>query len=569
MAKAEWIGSALDDERINALMTELHVTRPTAAVLANRGLDPDSAGAYLRPRLGQLCDPYLLGGTETAARRIWEAIEKNQRILVHGDYDTDGITSTVLLRWVLGECGANVDWFVPNRIDDGYGLGENSVAHVISEGYNVVITVDCGIGSVEAAKALAEAGVELIITDHHEPGPELPKALAVINPKLHEDLLPLHSLAGVGVSFKLCHAVVKYGRQANLGGFNVDLREGLDLVALGTVADIVPLLGENRCMVRHGMQVLQSQRRPGIRALCEQARIDQILKARDISFRLAPRLNAAGRLGDAGEAIKLLGATSIVEAHDCAAVLEKYNRQRQEREEETYNSAIAQIEAQDLSDRFTIVAAGDDWHPGVLGIVAARLVRKFNRPSVVLSLDPASGELQGSGRSVGGVNLVLTLDKCAQHLGRYGGHPMAAGVGVLPGQLDPFKETFEQTVRQQISDLSDFVPTLQYDSHVDIADLNDRFFEELDSLQPFGHGNPAPVFRMTGVRVEQLYEFGRGHCRGTVSDPTGRQLPFIAFGRTQASLPRTPWDAAVTPFVNRFRGNAEPTLQLVDLRNCD
>ena len=565
MDALHWRVAPGDWGQVTALQRASGLCRPIALVLANRGIAPDQVEAFLRPRLTTLSDPFLLPGVEVAAARLWRAVHERERILVHGDYDTDGITATVLLTWVLREHGATVEAFLPHRINDGYGLTTESIEKAVAERYHLLITVDCGITSVAAAALAREKGLDVIITDHHQPGADLPPALAVINPKLHPQLAALQVLAGVGVAFKLCHGFLKYGREHGLGGNDLDLREGMDLVALGTVADIVPLLGENRTLVRHGMKTLTEQRRPGLRALCDIAGLNEQLAASDIAFRLAPRLNAAGRMGDAEDALKLLQAPTIVEAYNLAANLDACNRRRQTQEEQVFQAALAQLEGYNLQQRFSIVVQGDAWHRGVIGIVASRLTQTYHRPSIVLTFEEGD-EGHGSGRSVEGVDLIAALDQCRTLLSRYGGHPMATGLSLPRAHLPAFAQAFEDAVRGVCGDVGRLRKTLAVAGDAALDEMTATFFDELAMLQPFGHGHAPPVYRFLHLTPERLAVVGRNHLRGEFRDDRGQALPFIAFNRRREDVPAAPCDVAATPQLNRFRGTVTPQLQVHDLR---
>ena len=377
-----WEVAEADDEKIRNLQESGALTRPLALALACRGIGPDGIADFLRPSLSHLKDPYSLPGAEDASARLWAAIAKGRQILIHGDYDTDGITASVLLSWCLRQNGARTECFLPHRIDDGYGLTPESVAKACREHNAILVTVDCGITSHDAIRHARDLGLEVIITDHHEPGATLPDANVIINPKLPGGPPELRDLAGVGVSFKLCHAFLKYGREHGLGGQTTDLRHGLDLVALGTVADIVPLLQENRCLVRHGLRILTAQQRPGVRALCEISGLGdaETIRAGDITFKLAPRINAAGRLGDPMDAMRLLEAQGMNDAMPLAQSLDNKNRDRQFLEEEALRQAEAQILSRvDLDTCRSIVVWDEAWPQGVIGIVASRLVRRYGR----------------------------------------------------------------------------------------------------------------------------------------------------------------------------------------------
>lgn len=515
--------------------------------------------------LSQLSDPYQLSGVETAAERLWQAIRRQERILVYGDYDTDGITASVLMAEVLSANGAQVDCYLPHRIDDGYGLTAEAIGRVCSGEQSVLLTVDCGITCAEAVAAANERGMDVIVTDHHEPHEGIPEALAVIDPKLPGSSPIVQTLAGVGVAFKLCHGFIKYGRKHGLGGQDTDLREYLDLVALGTVADIVPLLDENRCLVTSGLEILSRQHRPGIRALCEITNLRERVRTTDITFRIAPRLNAAGRMGNPDQAFQLLHARDTTEAYQLATALDARNRERQHVEARVLAAAEEQIAAiENMAERRALVVCGDDWHQGVIGIVASRLVRKYNRPSIVLTRDPDGG-LCGSGRSLRSLNLVTLLGTCEEYLDRFGGHAMAAGLALAPDKLTAFNERFEQAVAKE-SGLAPVSPALDICGRVSLRELGEQVFREMEMLAPFGHSNPEPLYACLGVLPERVMPAGRAHSRGTVRDEAGNSHSFIYFGVSPDQLPPGPWDIVFTPQLNRYNGSARPQLKIDDLR---
>ena len=420
------------DSTIDAIQRKYALPRLIALFFASRGIE--DVQDFLNPRLSNLSDPYRFPRIRDAAKRLWEAIAHKETILIHGDYDTDGITASALLALVLRQNGANVHSFIPHRFDDGYGFTPESLQKALDTygPASVLVTVDCGITSCDAVNEAVRRGIDVIVTDHHEAGPQLPDAIAIVNPKVYPELEDLQLLAGAGAAFKLSHAFIKYGRENNLGGFQTRLEEVLDYVALGTVADIVPLLGENRIMVKYGIEALRRQIRPGVRALIESSRLRSELTPADITFRMAPRINAAGRVGDANVALQLLESEHIVEAYHCASQLETFNRIRQEKEQEIYQEACEQIERNlAWQSEYSLLVAGRDWHQGVIGIVASRLARDYNRPTIVLTIQ---GDVAyGSGRSVACLNLVEVLSHTAGLLDRYGGHPMAASASRQTG----------------------------------------------------------------------------------------------------------------------------------------
>ncbi len=568
MQEPFWRFAHIGLDRLEALREAAGVTRPTALVLAALGIDPGDACAFLRPALRDLVDPFRLPGTEAAAARLWDAIRRNESILIHGDYDTDGITAAVLMASVLRQNGACVDCFLPHRIDDGYGLTVDSLQKARRKDHRLLVTVDCGVTSAEAIEAAAASGLDVIVTDHHEPGDVRldPRSAVVIDPKLPGSPRQLSGLAGVGVAFKVCHAFLKYARANGLQDAGVDLREVLDLVALGTVADIVSLTGENRRLVRFGLEALSRQCRPGVRALCEIARIGDGLTPCDVAFRLAPRLNAAGRMGAPEIAMALLQASSMVEAQPLAADLDRMNRERQQIEEEVFCAAEACIAREiDVSEARSIVVWGDDWHTGVIGIVASRITRQYHRPAIVLTRE-AEGLYSGSARSIPRVDLVAVLAECAHRLVRYGGHAMAAGLALPPEELEGFRRDFENAIGTVIG-RDALRPRIEVLGWVGFDEITDGFFAERTMLEPFGHGNPEPVFAASEVTPLRVQPVGQGHCRGTLRDSSGRSLGFIAFRRTVESLPPPPWDVAYSPQINRFGGRERPQARIEAVRS--
>lgn len=562
-----WEIATQSDTLVADLIHATGLTRPSAMVLANRGIGPDEAGSFLNPALRDLGDPYQLPGTLAAAKRLWRAILDGEKMLVHGDYDTDGITAAALISWVLRSNGADISCYLPHRIDDGYGLTEESIEKACEEHCHLLLTVDCGITSYDAVKEARKRNLDLIITDHHMPGTEPLDADIVVDPKLPGAPEGSRDLAGVGVAFKVCHAFLKYGRQQGIGGEETDLRQGLDLVALGTVADIVPLLHENRLLVRHGLDVLARQQRPGIHALCEMSGVKETFMASDITYRLAPRINATGRMGDPTESLRLLEADSMVDAFTLARALDECNRQRQQIEEDAVQGAEQQIATNyDLDSDRAIVVWDDEWHQGVVGIVASRLTRRYHRPSVVLTRD-ADGQYTGSARSIRRLNLVTLLEQCSDSLVRFGGHAMAAGLSLDAPMIARFCEDFEQAVRQVLG-VEAMQPHLEICGAVSFDELTDHFFHELDLLQPFGHSNPEPVFIVRNASPERFGLVGRSHTRGILRDANGGRIPFIAFRRTPEELPSPPWDVAYTPQMNHFNGTSTPQAKIVDLRSC-
>ncbi len=568
MGKKTWASLSNSPESlVNELIKKISLPRPIALFLAARNVQPEEVDRFIKPSLNRLSDPYRFPGIEKAAERIWLAIRNRELILIHGDYDTDGITATALLAHILRDNGAEVFTFLPHRFDDGYGFTPETLHKAIesaSQECKLLITVDCGTNSVEAVEEANNIGIDVVITDHHEPGPEIPEAIAVINPKMHDSLKDLQVLSGAGAAFKLCHAFLKFGRENNFGGFTTELSDILDLVALGTIADIVPLLGENRILVKHGLKILRKQLRPGVRALFEMAKVKPKLKASDITYKLAPRINAAGRLGDANTALELLDAENIVNAYRYAEMLEKYNVERQEKEQEIYQQAREQIEQKiDVNNFYSIVVAGENWHQGVIGIVASRLARDYNRPVIVLTIQ--NGEAHGSGRSMADLNLVEALSSAKDLLTRFGGHPMAVGLGLPSDKIDVFYRRLEDHISHQLS-RADLIEHQNYDGIVEFRELDEEFFNYLELLSPFGHSNTQPVFRINQLETVRKNGIGKKHCRGILRDRHNEIMDFIAFNRPVDSFPRNDFDIIAIPQMNEYGYERKPQLQIVDFQ---
>ncbi|OGV52033.1 MAG: hypothetical protein A2X49_07880 [Lentisphaerae bacterium GWF2_52_8] len=414
---------------------------------------------------------------------------------------------------------------------------------------------------MDAAKKL---GIDVIITDHHETQNGLPEAYVIVNPKLDKKLESLHILSGVGIAFKLGHGFIKYGRSKGYGGERFDLKEGLDLVALGTVADIVPLTGENRILVKQGLKVLSRQHRPGVMALCEASGCQTTIKSTEITFALAPRINAAGRLGDPLAAFNLLTSSNIVEASHYAQILNDYNKLRQEKEDFILNEATAVLALNpDMLDRLSIVLWGEDWHQGVIGIVASRLSKLYNRPAIIFSI---KGDVAlGSGRSVTGLNLIEILSECSSLLDRFGGHPMAAGLSMKSANLPEFMASFEKLSQKNFEEK---IPpqALDIDGEIEIGDLDPEFFNSLENLEPFGHSNSQPLFLFRGLQPIKLSPAAAVHSRGYLKDYKNASIPFIAFNKPVSSFPSSGlWDVVATPSMNYYNGSSNRQLQIVDV----
>jgi single-stranded-DNA-specific exonuclease len=532
-----------------------------AELLKRKGFaSADEVNAFLQPRLRSLSDPFLLPNMATAVERILAAIDRHERIVLFGDYDVDGVTSLALLAEILQSYGASPELFLPLRMEEGYGLSPESVQRCCEQHQpQLLIAVDCGTSSLAEIASLKERGVDVIVLDHHEPKSALPDCVAIVNPKI-EAGSDFEYLCSVGIVFKLCHALLKLRAAPSF-----DLKASLDLVALGTVADIVPLEKENRILVLRGMMELARTKRPGLRKLMEVAAVKPPVTAEDIGFRLGPRLNAAGRLATAEKALRLLLTSDEKEAAELATLLDTQNRDRQVVERKICEEAEEKLaEHFDPARDAAIVLGSRDWHPGVLGIVASRLARKYHRPTILVAFD-AAGLGKGSGRSIEGLSLVEALNRCEKHLEKFGGHEMAAGLTVLEEIFAAFADAFRQAARELLSE-EDLEPRLHLDHELTFSQLNGDLLRWHQALEPFGSANRQPIFFARGVepaiepqvlkekhlvlRLRQQSYFRRA----------------IFFDGASASLPKPPWDVAFRVNADEYEGETRLQIQVEALR---
>ncbi len=512
-----------------------------ARVLAARGLTRiDDARHFLRPSLGDLHDPSLLPGVDRAATILLDALRSGRRVAIYGDYDADGVTATCVLYHVLRALDSDSDLvtFIPHRIDDGYGLNAGALEQLASEGVQVVVSVDCGITAVGEAARARELGLTLIITDHHTPPPQgspLPDAEVLVHPRVPGSMYPFGELSGVGVAFKLAWrlATLASGGAKASGPVRDLLVRLLPLVAIGTVADVVPLVGENRVLVAHGLRRMRDSGFDGLDALIAAARLDaDDIDARRIAFSLAPRLNACGRLGHARDAVRMLTTAPADDAATIAGELCALNDERRAIEKRITERAMQLAEEAGMTgdDRRAIVLASQEWHPGVVGIAASRLVERFCRPTLLLCADAETGEIAGSARSIEGYDLAAALHRCSAHLRSHGGHAMAAGLRLDASSLDAFTEALVGDANARLGE-DDLIPAITVDAEAAMSELTPRAARQLTSLEPFGAGNPTPRVRLTGVQLaEQPRALGKtGRHAALRVEGGGRSLRVVAW----------------------------------------
>jgi single-stranded-DNA-specific exonuclease len=548
---------------------EWGVSPLTIRILQNRGIaDPVQARQFLSPALADFPDPFLMKGTRPAALRLLAAIRRGEKIALFGDYDVDGTTAVALLLLFLRRAGARADFYLPHRLKEGYGLNLEAVERIKAEGAGVLVTADCGISNLAEIRRAGEIGLEVIVTDHHEIPPALPPALAVLNPKQKDCPYPFKELAGVGVVFNLVIALRSLLREEGLwneGGLP-NLREYLDLAALGTVSDAVPLTGVNRVIAKHGLIQLARSSRCGILALKEAADSDgAAVDTAAVNFRFAPRINAAGRLDDASAAVRMLISDEPGEGREIAARLNALNLKRQQIEERILAEARGIIRrSPEFAQRKTLVLASPGWHPGVIGIVASRLAEEFRRPTILVALGEKRG--RGSGRSLPGFSLYQAVKSCGRWTEGFGGHDQAVGLTVSPEALEDFSRGLEEFAQSHLpAEL--LVPSLTLDASASLKQMDDSFLSELDSLAPFGTGNPEPVIGFGNLEILDSRPVGKIHLRlrvregQTVRDAIGFRLADLhpLKGR-RANL-------ALSPQANVFQGRRTLQLKVVDLQD--
>jgi len=535
-----------------------------ARLLSRKGFQStDEVQNFLRPRLSSLSDPFLLPQMGAAVSRIFAALDSHERIVLFGDYDVDGVTSLALLAEMLRAYGGTPELFLPLRMEEGYGLSRESVQRCLEECRpQLLIAIDCGTASANEISELKNRGVDVIVLDHHEPKSRLPDCVAIVNPKA-DSASPFHYLCSVGIVFKLCHALLK---TRPLPDF--DLKSKLDLVALGTVADIVPLVEENRLLVQRGAIEIGRTSRIGLRKLMQIAGVRPPISPEDIGYRLGPRLNAAGRLSTAEKSLRLLLTTDEEEATALATELDQQNRARQEVEKEILAAVIITIEKQfDAARDAAIVAGARGWHPGVLGIVASRVARKYHRPTIVIGFDE-NGLGKGSGRSINGLNLVDALTRCAATLEKFGGHEMAAGLALHEDDFPKFAEAFCSTARELLSEEA-LQRSLRLDHELPFTNINVEFLRWHELLQPFGNGNPQPVFFARTVEPVGAPRVSNGKHVVFRLRQGQRDRRAVYFDGASNEFPQPPWDIAFRIGADEYGGETLVGIRIEALRAAE
>ncbi|MEO3947112.1 single-stranded-DNA-specific exonuclease RecJ [Gorillibacterium sp. CAU 1737] len=564
-SKARWKMGQAEEETARELANRLGVDLIVGRLLASRGIiDPEEASRFLDADIQHFHDPYLLSGMKEAVGRIQRAIEQGERIRIYGDYDADGVSSTALLTRLFRVLGAKFDSYIPHRVHEGYGLNRQAMERAMEAGINLIVTVDTGISAKEEIAYAAELGLDVVVTDHHEPPAELPDAIAVVNPKKPGCPYPEKQLAGAGVAFKLAHALLQR--------VPVEL---MDIAAIGTVGDLMPLTGENRIIVKHGLDRIRRETYAGIKALFEVADVDRkSANAGHIGFTLAPRINASGRLDAADPALRLLTTDDAKEAADIALQLDLLNRERQRIVDEMTEEALQLAEQQPASPRRVLVVAKEGWNVGVIGIVASKLLERFYCPTVVLGIDAETGLAKGSARSIAGYDLYEALTGCADLMEHYGGHQAAAGMTLHASHLDELRDRLDQFAAKTLTE-EDYQPILMADLECELDRSPLPWIRELEKLGPFGAGNPAPRFVFRDLRVLDKKAMGKEsrHLKLQVAPGNGESkqtsLDAVGFGKGSlldsiSTTDRIDLFGELT--INEWNGSVKPQVMIQDLR---
>lgn len=500
-----------DKNKIEEIKSKYKVNQLLATILANRNiLKEEDIRLFLNPTRNDFYNPFLITDMDIAVNRIIKAIENKENITIYGDYDVDGITSITVLKSFLNDIGVETDTYIPNRLIEGYGLNKEAIDKISKKGCNLMITVDCGISAIEEIEYANSLGIETIITDHHEAGNEIPKAIAVIDNKRKDSKYPFRELAGVGVVFKLIQAI----------GITLKLKEEsylkyLDIVCIGTISDIVPLVDENRVIAKLGLLLVAQTKNIGLRSIINSSGYNKI-DSNTISFGVAPRINACGRMGKAEEALELFLSKDKNEVNELTNKLNEHNRKRQETEKAIFENALEKIKAEHLDENKAIIVGGENWHHGVIGIVSSKITEMYFKPSILFSFEE-DGIGKGSGRSIPGFDLHEALMKCSDTIEKFGGHSMAVGITVKKDNLEKFKKEFEQIATQ--SKIDEIIPIINIDAKVDLSDIDKEMVESLKQLEPFGEANKMPVFAFKNLKIDSIRALSEGkHLKLTLKD---------------------------------------------------
>ena len=557
----KWECYNLDNEKVEELVKKRHITNLLASILVNRGIiDGEKINVFLNPTRKDFYNPFLMPDMEIAVKRIVKAIENKEKIMIYGDYDADGITSITVLKKYLNEIGLKTGEYIPNRLNEGYGLNKDAISKIYNDGYKLMITVDCGISGLEEVEYANSLGIEIIITDHHEPAEKLPEAIAVIDAKRKDNKYPFNQLAGVGVVFKLIQAISK-----ELKLEEKEYLKYLDLVCIGTISDIVPLVDENRVIAKLGLKLIEKTKNIGLKTLLNIADLKKI-DSNAISFGVAPRINACGRMGFQEEALQLFLTEDSEKATTIAKRLVQFNQERQAKEKQIFEEVIEKIEKDD-KDKKCIVLAEENWHHGVIGIVASKITEIYYKPSILICLEGDKGK--GSGRSVPGFDLYTALTKCSDYIEKFGGHSMAIGITIKKENFEKLKETIEKYAQE--SNISDIMPIINIDKEINLKNINIEEVKSLELLEPFGEGNKMPLFLLRNLKIDSIRALSGGkHLKLTLKQDNNI-VDAIGFNMGDLSkeyLLGDKVDVVGTIEINSFGNKENIQINLKDIRKA-
>ena len=548
-----------DEEKVKEFAEEAKLSYLVASVLKNRGITEKKVlKIFLNPTRDDFHNPFLLPDMEIAVERILRAIDQKEKVIIYGDYDVDGITSVTVLKKFLSERGLEVGTYTPNRLDEGYGLNKEAIKKIYEENYTLIITVDCGISGIEEIKYATELGMEVIVTDHHEPGEKLPKCLAVIDAKRKDNKYPFNQLAGVGVAFKLIQAIsIKLELDAK------EYLKYLDFVCVGTISDIVPLIDENRVIAKLGLKLIPMTKSIGLKTLLSSIGYKKI-DGTAISFGIAPRINACGRMGAESEALKLFLTESVEEAKEITQKLNTYNIERQTTEKQIFAQAVEQIKNEN-EETSCIVLGGEGWHHGVIGIVASKITDMYFKPSILVCFEGDEG--RGSGRSVPGFDLHEALMNCSTYIEKFGGHSMAIGINVKKENFENFKKEFEEYAQK--NHVSDIIPIIKIDKKIDLKDVNLQTVKDLSLLEPYGEANKMPLFLIRNLKVQAIRSLSDGKHLKLKLGQDNYMIDAIGFNMGEYAekyLIGDKVDVVGSLEVNSFNDNEQIQINLKDMR---
>ena len=552
----KWECYPKNEELAKQIAEKYQISEMIAEILINRKVDLDKIEQFLNPTRYDFHDPFLMPDMEKAVKRILEAMSKKEKIVIYGDYDVDGITSITVLKKFFADRGISVDSYIPNRLEEGYGLNKQAIDTL--KDYDLMITVDCGISGIEEIDYAMSLGIDVVVTDHHEPTEVLPKALAVVDAKRKDNQYPFNQLAGVGVCFKLIQAI-----SLKMGLPDKEYLKYLDIVCVGTISDIVPLVDENRVIAKLGLKLVSQTKNIGLRCLLESIGYKKV-DSTSISFGVAPRINACGRMGFEKEALRLFLTDSVEEAREIAKRLNQYNQERQTAEKKIFDEAVQMIETSE-KDKAGIILGSPNWHHGVIGIVSSKVTDLYFKPSVLVCFEGEEGK--GSGRSIPGFDLHHALTECSSHLTKFGGHSMAVGVTIQKSEFEDFKEEFENFL--QNSNIRDIIPIVYIDEEVSLKEIDLETVKQIQLLEPFGEANKMPLFLFRNLKIHSIRTLSEGkHLKLTLKED---QVIVEAIGFNMGELASTYTiedyvDVVGTLEVNRFNGNEQIQINVKEIR---